>query len=266
MRFELHCHTEVSHDGFTSLEGLLSECRRRGIDGVAITEHDEFRLTEAAIQRARSEGVFLIPAVEVTTDKGVHVIGLFVRGLPRSVPIGEIIAEIRRQGGLVSIPHPFKPKSGLLGNESSTEAEIFRTLSEAHFIETYNGGFDLSAYRAHILDLARQHRLTCIAASDCHKQWQVGTYLTEMDFAAPSDLAELRALMGSTPARLLKQEGFNHTVSKPSLVKRVRHSAPYQAFIARVPFALKRAVRVLRYRRAMRRYEPTLTVSYEELP
>ncbi|MBI3488969.1 MAG: PHP domain-containing protein [Acidobacteria bacterium] len=265
MRFELHCHTESSHDGFTSLDGLIAECREKGIDAVAVTEHDVFCLTEKDLEKARGQGVFLIPSMEVTTDKGVHVIGFFINRRIEQGPIEGILASIRDQGGLISIPHPFKPGSGLLGNPLSSAEEITAALQEADFIEAWNGGFDLSPFQEEIRDLAQVHGLRCIAASDAHRQWEVGMLVTEMDLDSPVNPAALRLAMSKAPTSLLKARGYISKVKRQTFFQRFRHTDWYQALIAKVPYSLKRSIRIWKYGRKLARYY-SVPVQYEAIP
>ncbi len=41
LRVELHCHTRYSHDCLMEPERLLEVCRQRGIQRVAITDHNQ---------------------------------------------------------------------------------------------------------------------------------------------------------------------------------------------------------------------------------
>lgn len=265
MLFELHCHTIISHDGFTSIEGLVEECCRKGIGVVAVTEHDEFRIDSRQMDYALGRGVYIIPAMEVTTDKGVHIIGFF---LEKKVPSGnmtEVLSGIRNQGGLISIPHPFKPGSGLMGNPASTEEEISTALEAADFIEKYNGGFDLTSFGARIENLAKSYGLRLLAASDSHKQWQVGRFLTEMDLGPIHGMVDLKEAMRGGSTRLLKAPDFRFSLRPPSAFQKLRNSDLYQKLIAKVPYAWKRRIRLRRYARDMRNYNPTL-VKYEVIP
>ena len=41
MSYDLHCHTVFS-DGSTDVKDLLRAAERKGLDGIAITDHDTF--------------------------------------------------------------------------------------------------------------------------------------------------------------------------------------------------------------------------------
>jgi len=40
VRFDPHVHTKASHDARGTVEAVLEACRDRGLDAVAITDHD----------------------------------------------------------------------------------------------------------------------------------------------------------------------------------------------------------------------------------
>ncbi|MBV9916541.1 MAG: glycosyltransferase, partial [Solirubrobacterales bacterium] len=103
---DLHMHTDHSYDCATPVEVLLAEARERGLGAIAITDHNE--VSGALEARAKSDGVQVIVGEEVKTADQGEVIGLFIeQKIPRGMSLQETIAEIKRQGGLVYVPHPF---------------------------------------------------------------------------------------------------------------------------------------------------------------
>ncbi len=48
LRTEFHCHTVFSKDSLTSPRALVEACRRKGIDRVVVTDHDNIRGGRAA--------------------------------------------------------------------------------------------------------------------------------------------------------------------------------------------------------------------------
>ena len=73
-----------------------------------MTDHNEISGAHEAREKAAEYGVKVIVGEEVKTKDQGEVIGLFIEEkIPRGMSLEETIAEIRRQGGLVYVPHPF---------------------------------------------------------------------------------------------------------------------------------------------------------------
>ncbi|MDQ4044949.1 MAG: PHP domain-containing protein [Chloroflexota bacterium] len=74
---DLHAHTTAS-DGTLAPEELVDLAAERGIEILAVTDHDTIDGIEAATRRAVDRGVTLVPGVELsTTERGaeIHVLG-----------------------------------------------------------------------------------------------------------------------------------------------------------------------------------------------
>ena len=74
---DLHCHTTAS-DGTFSPKDFILEAKRRGVDTVAITDHDTLDGVQAAIDAGVEAGVRVIPGVELSAEFSggrVHVLG-----------------------------------------------------------------------------------------------------------------------------------------------------------------------------------------------
>ena len=103
---DLHMHTDHSPDCATPVDTLLDTAKRVGLGVIAITDHNE--ISGALEARERADGIKVIVAEEVKTADQGEVIGLFIEEkIPRGMTLQETIAEIRRQGGLIYVPHPF---------------------------------------------------------------------------------------------------------------------------------------------------------------
>jgi hypothetical protein len=102
---DFHCHSEHS-DGSSTLPELAALARRRGLDFLAVTDHNtvsHFPLLEAAGARY---GVTLVPGQEVTTPKGhANCIGEVGWADFRTAP-DEWMAKAGSEGGLASLNHP----------------------------------------------------------------------------------------------------------------------------------------------------------------
>ncbi len=102
MRIDLHVHTKYSYDSSSSLDEIKHYMLVNRIDMIAITDHESIR----AWKYARDKHISFIPGEEIKTDKG-DVIGLFLTEEIKSRSFFDVIDEIKSQGGIVYIPHPF---------------------------------------------------------------------------------------------------------------------------------------------------------------
>ena len=105
MKIDLHIHSKYSHDGSLEPEQIIEIARKKGLSGVAITDHNTIRGALEA-QKYQSEDFRVIIGAEIMTEKG-EVTGLFLSREIKSRRLQEVIAEIKAQDGIVIVPHPF---------------------------------------------------------------------------------------------------------------------------------------------------------------
>jgi hypothetical protein len=77
---DLHSHTTAS-DGEHSPEDLLARARAAGVTILAVTDHDTVRGLARARAAAETQGIRLVPGIEVSTEaegREIHILGHFV--------------------------------------------------------------------------------------------------------------------------------------------------------------------------------------------
>lgn len=185
MRFDLHLHTFRSPDSLTSYEAIIAAVQRRGLDGIAVTDHNTIR---GALELAERAPFPVIIAEEVRTTVG-EVIGYFLREeIPRRLSLEETIARIREQGGVVAVPHPVDRvrRASAIG-----EAELLRIIDRVDAIEVLNARctFPIDNHRA--ARIARQHAKLCTAGSDAHAEYEIGqAYVEVVPFDGPESFLD----------------------------------------------------------------------------
>jgi hypothetical protein len=187
---DLHMHTEHSHDCTVPVEALLDYAEAQGLGAIAITDHNIFSGALEAVELARGRDLAVIPGEEVKTESG-EVIGLFLeREIPRGMPMGETIAAIREQNGVVYLPHPFDRLHTI-----ADAGTLHRHLAEIDVFEVYNARLLFEGFNDEALRFARKYNLTMGAGSDAHVLQGVGTGLVRMRaFATPEEfLISLRS-------------------------------------------------------------------------
>lgn len=96
LRYDLHCHSTYS-DGLLSPTAVVERAAARGVDVLALTDHDEVAGIPEAQAAAGAAGITVVPAAEVSVswdnDTTVHVVGLQID--PAHAPLAEGLARIR---------------------------------------------------------------------------------------------------------------------------------------------------------------------------
>jgi predicted metal-dependent phosphoesterase TrpH len=107
-KYDLHMHTSFSPDSGNRPEDLLRRAKEAGLNGLAITDHQTI---EGALATRRLNGdkdFEVIVGEEVTTDHG-DVLALYTERHVAAKDLLDVIEDIKSQGGIVIVPHPFRP-------------------------------------------------------------------------------------------------------------------------------------------------------------
>lgn len=192
MKFDLHLHTFRSWDSLSSYDSIIRQVQRRGLDGIAVTDHNTMR---GAFELAKLAPFPVILAEEIRTVEG-EVIGYFLQEeIPRGLGLEETIARIREQGGLVGVPHPVDRvrRSSALG-----EAVLLRVMEQVDLIEGHNGRCMFPGDNLRATQLARQYGKPLTMGSDAHSPHEIGRcYVEVAPFDSPAQfLANLRDAEG----------------------------------------------------------------------
>lgn len=172
MRLDLHLHTRASWDCLSDPERVLERALTRGLDRIAITDHDRI---EVALEMAARHPEHVIAGEEVKTAEGFDVIGLYLREeIPKGTPAREVCRRIRAQGGIVYLPHPYAPGKGRSGRFAEGLAP------EVDVVEVFNARLRPASRNRRAQELAARHRLPAGAGSDAHTVGEVGSTWVEV--------------------------------------------------------------------------------------
>jgi predicted metal-dependent phosphoesterase TrpH/glycosyltransferase involved in cell wall biosynthesis len=216
---DLHMHTDHSYDCATPVEVLLAHAKMRGLGAIAVTDHNE--VSGAHEARAKSGGLKVIVAEEVKTADQGEVIGLFIEDkIPRGMTLQETIAEIKRQGGLVYVPHPFDRLHSVPDYE-----HLLDVLEDVDAIEVFNPRVAIAEFNEEAVRFAAKYRIPAGAGSDAHVPQGLGSVRIRMhDFDGPEEfMAALRdADIVRNPASLLYVQAlkFLQTRALPAPARR----------------------------------------------
>jgi len=230
---DLHMHTDHSYDCATPVEVLLSTARAQGLGAIAVTDHNETSGALEARAQGAEAGVKVIVGEEVKTAGQGEVIGLFIEEkIPRGLTLEETVGEIKRQGGLVYVPHPFDRLHSVPDYE-----HLLPILEHIDAIEVFNSRVAIGAFNDEAERFAAKYRIACGAGSDSHVPQGLGSARIRMrDFEGPAEFMQsLRdADILTRPSSLLYVQALKFLQTKAT------------------PASAQRASRARRVRRAKR--------------
>ncbi|MBP1986904.1 PHP domain-containing protein [Halolamina salifodinae] len=187
---ELHCHSELSHDGRDPVDLLVEQAAAVGLDAIAVTDHDAIHASHEAAALADEYGLVGIVAMEVTSAAG-HILAL---GIDEEVPPGlsydETLERIHDQGGIAIVPHPFQSSRHGVAAHISDEQ-----LASADAIEVYNSRLLTGRSNRQAERFATAHDVPKTAGSDAHISEMVGQAVTEVGAEERSVDAVLEAII-----------------------------------------------------------------------
>ena len=193
LKIDMHVHTVGSADAHTIRADLPSIIKARGIDGVAITEHNNFDPPKL--------DTLILPGLEISSSEG-HIVALGIReSIPARLPADETIQLIHSQDGIAIIPHPYDPVSRCI--------KIARLKTRPDAVETVNSDA-LSFYISNWLARrdAVKFKLPQIGGSDSHIPQTIGDAYTIVD----SDSTSVKDILDAIRAGKVRAEGHATSV------------------------------------------------------
>lgn len=198
LRMDLHLHTWASRDCLSDPERVLDAARARGVERLAVTDHNRLELALRLSERFPDR---VIPGEEVKTREGIDVIGHYLREeIPKGTPAREVVERVREQGGVVYLPHPYASGKGGSGRFAEELAPL------VDVVEVFNGRLHRSVLNGRAEALAARHDRLRGAGSDAHTVAEVARTWVEVPAHPNEPGAFLRALAsarveGRTAAR-----------------------------------------------------------------
>ena len=197
-------HTSHSYDCATDPEALVDHCIAQGLGAIAVTDHNE--VSGALEAAALGKPIVVIVGEEVKTSQG-EVIGLYLHErIEPGMSMGDTIAAIQEQGGLVYMPHPFDRLHTI-----PDPPTLLRHLDEIDIFEVYNSRLLFDSFNDDALRFASKYNLIQSAGSDAHVLPGIGTALNRIPaFDGPEEflLAMRQNEIVRRPKSLLYLQGL----------------------------------------------------------
>ncbi len=181
MELDLHVHTYFSYDCFQSPRKVLATAERQGLDAVAITDHNTFEGAREAQSLSTEYDVMCIQGMEIRTKNFDDVLALFLEEEITARSFTEVVAEVRKQNGVVILPHPYRKIKDI--PES--------VLESVDAIEGINARSREQTNKK-ARELGREYEIPLTGSSDAHTSLEIGRARTRIVDRDPQTIAEIR--------------------------------------------------------------------------
>jgi len=226
IKLDLHIHSAASYDGRMSVEEIVQTARARGLNGVAVTDHD-VTLTDAPV----FDDFLIIPGCEFSTEFG-HLLGLFLREPIGNMSFVRTVNAIHAQGGLAVIAHPFEHT-----RDGSRIMPFAQLLDGA---EVWNGRAERKIRDANAMALAfaEEQGLRHFAGSDAHVPEEIGNGVVELDVQALT-LSAVKTALLNAGVTVSGKRGASLCVARSQYTKLQKRNARPVAYAKWLLFAGK---------------------------
>jgi hypothetical protein len=128
LRIDLHVHSCYSADSLITPQELVFYAKKRGLDGVAVTDHDRL---DGALKIADQTELLIVPGMEITSLGG-HIVALNVReSIPSGLSTDDAVDKIHAVGGVAIACHPTGLFKGGLGKRTSSKFDAVEVINSS---------------------------------------------------------------------------------------------------------------------------------------
>ena len=210
---DFHIHSWFSFDSLTKPHQILREARSKGLNGVAVTDHETIQGGIATALLNKDPNFLVVVGAEYSTEAG-DLIGLFLQEEITSRDPLAVIREIHQQDGLALLPHPFH------GHRLDP-----KILEKVDIIESFNAR-ETPENNQKALELARKWNKPVLCGSDAHLSQDIGT--CRMAFST----TDIKTELVRNGAQLTTGYTPRYRTSVSQIIKSVKlrryHTIPYQ--------------------------------------
>ncbi|HSA83333.1 MAG TPA: PHP domain-containing protein [Patescibacteria group bacterium] len=189
IKIDLHTHSIISSDGGIGESGYERLLQDKFLDCIAITDHNRIDFAEKMHKKL---GDKIIIGEEITTTEG-EMIGLFLKEVvPSGLSAIETANVIKKQGGLVSIPHPFETL-----RQGIQLPVLEQIIEKIDIVEVFNGRGKWRGKSDDAFIFAKKYHLAQAASSDAHGYHGAGKTYTQIHSLPSVSTLKKRLLNGS---------------------------------------------------------------------
>ena len=200
LKFDFHIHSSYSFDSILDPAKILEISNRKGLDGIAVADHNSVRGGLETKDLNRSSIVVIIGS-EIKTEWG-DVVCLFLEKEITSRKFLDVVDQVRKQNGIIILAHPFW--------KHTLSEEL---LSHVDLVETFNSRISPKLNRQGE-KLAIERDLPQVAGSDAHLPWEIGKGVTCFEDIPPSQDLRQTILKGKRKLQKVQSNPFDVLITQ----------------------------------------------------
>ena len=193
--FDPHVHSIYSTDGILSPQRIIKIAYSKGLNAVAITDHDTIKGGLHA-KSIKQDKIMITVGSEVNTDFG-DLIGLFLNEEIKARRFEEVIDEIRAQDGIIVLPHPYRRKR-LPSKELLKRVDVMEGIN----------GRTSEKLNLKAQGLANELKKSMIAGSDAHFSFELGRVWNAAKNASNCNEEDLRKMILTGDVEMRSKDAY----------------------------------------------------------
>ena len=207
MIIDIHIHEKnYSPDSHIGLEEIVQEARRKGLDGICITDHESNGLAGLAHEFWRDSGFPVLVGAEILTYEGDILVFGMTRLPRKKMHARDLLHLSAQQGGVGIAAHPYRNNNRGLGHN-------IMTLSDLSGFEVLSGRTEpennIKAWQ-----VAQQCGLAGFGGSDAHELMEVGKFATYFIDSITTETDFLTAIRLKRHTPVLYTKGTYHRLGR----------------------------------------------------
>ena len=194
---------KYSTDSHISIEEIVREAKRKGLDGIALTNHENPDVVKEIDELVEKYDFVIFPGVEYLTKDG-DIVAFGIDKLPEEqMSAQEFIEYVDKFGGTCTAAHPYRT------NNRGLEDKLY-TVKGLTAIEGYNGSTS-DYHNGLAVKAGNELGIQVIGSSDAHVVEKVGVYATLLPYKV-KNVKELIEALKTNRCKPLKYVNNNYEI------------------------------------------------------
>ena len=173
LKYDLHIHTNYSKCSNLKPEVLLKTAKKCELSGIAVTDHNRIEGALKVKKLNKDKNFEVIVGEEISIKEG-SVLAFYIKKPIKSNDFFHVVDEVKKQDGLIVIPHPFRTS---LTPEHRFKLPLNEVKDKIDAIECFNARM-LPGDNKKADKIADKLNIAKTGGSDAHFRFEVATAYT----------------------------------------------------------------------------------------